>query len=295
MTDASYFDPVLNRSYHELARHYGIAILPARVRRPRDKPSVESGVNQVERWVLAPLRNRRFFSLDEANHAIAEQLEFLNNRPFSPPRPGSRRSLFEEIERNALKPLPVEPFVIGHWMTAKVNVDYHVAVHEHFYSVPYKLLHKRLDVFVTTTAVSIFADGERVASHVRSYIPARHTTLPEHMPPAHQAMAQRTPDRLRQDAYKLGPVVGAYVDRLLGAREHPEQGVRSCLGVLRLAKTYGAARLELACERGLSAGALSSRYVEKLLKADQQQPFLDQQPDEGLGVHTFVRGSSYYN
>lgn len=295
VTDPSYYDPVLNRSYHELARYYGIAIVPARVRRPRDKASVESAVNQVERWVLAPLRNRRFFSLDEANDAITERLEFVNNRPFSPPREGSRRSLFEEIERNALKPLPAEPFVIGQWLTAKVNIDYHIVADDHFYSVPYQLLHRRLDVFVTATAVSVFADGKRVASHIRSFIPARHTTLPEHMPPAHQAMAQRTPDRLRQDAAKLGPVIGAYVDRLLTAREHPEQGVRSCLGVLRLAKAYGAARVELACERALAAGALSSRYVEKLLKADLRQPFLDPQPDEGLGVHSFVRGSSYYN
>ncbi len=295
VTDASYYDPVLNRSYHELARHYSIAVVPARVRRPRDKPSVEGAVNQVERWVLAPLRDRRFFSLDEANNAIVERLEFVNNRPFSPPREGSRRSLFEEIERKALKPLPAEPFAIGRWLTARVNIDYHIDVDRHFYSVPYKLVHRKLDVFVTSTAVSVFADGDRVASHVRSFVPARFTTLPEHMPPEHLAMAQRTPDRIRQDAAKLGPVIGVFVDRLLTAREHPEQGIRSCLGVFRLAKSYGAARLGLACERALAAGTLSSGYVEKLLKADLRQPFLDQQPDESLGVHSFVRGSGYYN
>jgi transposase len=285
----------LNRSYHELARHYGIAIVPARVRRPRDKPSAESAVNQVERWVLAPLRNRRFFSLDEANNAITERLEFVNNRPFSPPREGSRRSLFEDIERKALKPLPAEPFAIGRWLTARVNIDYHVDVDRHFYSVPYQFVHKKLDVFVTSTAVSVFADGDRVASHVRSFLPSKYTTLPEHMPPEHLAVAQRTPDRLRQDAARLGPVIGVFVDRLLTAREHPEQGIRSCLGVFRMAKSYGTARLGLACERALAAGTLSSGYVEKLLKADLRQPFLDQQPDESLGVHGFVRGSSYYN
>jgi transposase len=295
VTDPSYYDPVLNRSYHELARHYGIAIVPARVRRPRDKAAAEGAVKQVERWVLAPLRHRRFFSLDEANVAITEQLEAFNNRPFSPPREGSRRSLFEVIERHALKPLPAEPFIIGQWLTARANLDYHIVVDRHFYSVPYRLVHSKVDVFLTTTAVSVFAAGERVASHVRSFLPAKHTTLAEHMPPAHQAMARRTPDRLRQDAVALGPAIGAYVERLLSAREHPEQGIRACLGVLRLAKSYGPARLELACERALAAGALSSRYVEQLLKADRRQPFLDQHPDEGLGVHRNVRGSSYYN
>lgn len=217
VTDASCYDPVINRSYHELARHYGIAIVPARVRRPRDKASVEGAVNQVERWVLAPLRHRRFFSLDEANQAIAERLEFVNYRPFSPPREGSRRSLFEEVERKALKPLPAEPLAIGRWLTAKVNIDYHIDVDRHFYSVPYRLVHKKLDVFVASTAVSVFADGQRVASHVRGFLAEKFSTLPEHMPPEHLAMAQRTPDKLRQDVEKLGPVIGVYVDRLLGA------------------------------------------------------------------------------
>lgn len=295
VTDPSYYDPVLNRSYHELARHYDIAIVPARVRRPRDKSSVESGVKQVERWVLAPLRHRRFFSLDEANVAITEQIEAFNNRPFSPPREGSRRSLFEAIERAALKSLPTEPFIIGQWLTARANIDYHIVVDRHFYSVPYRLVHTKVDVFLTATAVSVFAKGERVASHARSFLPVKHTTVAEHMPPAHQAMARRAPDRLRQDAAALGVAIGAYVDRLLGAREHPEQGIRACLGVLRLARSYGQARLELACERALAAGALSSRYIEQLLKADRRQPFLDAPRDDGLGEHINVRGSTYYN
>jgi transposase len=176
-----------------------------------------------------------------------------------------------------------------------VNIDYHVTVDRHFYSVPYRLVHTKVDVFLTSTAVSVFANGERVASHVRSFVPAMHTTVSEHMPPAHQAMARRTPERLRQDAATLGVAIATYVDRLLCAREHPEQGIRSCLGVLRLARSYGRERLELACERALAAGALSSRYVEQLLKADQRQPFLDTKPDDGLGLHANVRGSGYYN
>jgi transposase len=295
VTDANYWDPVLNRSYHELARHYGVAIVPARVRKPRDKPTAENAVRLVEMWVLAPLRHRQLFSLAEANAALAEKVEEFNNRPFAAPREGSRRALFEAIERSKLKPLPATPFVIGQWLTARVNIDYHIAVDGHFYSVPYRLVQQRVDVFLTATAAAVFHNGERVASHIRSTAKARHTTAPEHMPPAHQAMARRTPDRLRSDAAALGPAIGTYVDRLLGAREHAEQGVRACLGVLRLAGAYGKDRLELACERALAAGVLSSRYVERLLKADRQRPFLDSRTEDGLGEHGNLRGAAYYN
>ena len=295
VSEASYWDPVLNRSYHELARHYGVAIVPARVRKPRDKPAAENAVQQVERWVLAPLRHRQLFSLAEANAALAEKVEEFNNRPFAPPRDGSRRSLFEAIERGKLKSLPAEPFVIGQWLTARVNIDHHIAVDGHFYSVPYRLVQQRVDVFLTATAVAVFHRGGRVASHPRSAAKAHHTTVPAHMPPAHQAIAKRTPDRLRAEAVALGPAIGAYVDRLLGAREHPEQGMRACLGVLRLAGAYGKARLGLACERALAAGVASSRYVERLLKADRLRPFLDGAAEPGLGAHANLRGSAYYN
>jgi transposase len=246
-------------------------------------------------WVLAPLRHRQLFSLAEANAAIAEKVEEFNSRPFAPPREGSRRALFEAIERGKLKPLPAEPLVIGQWLTARVNIDYHIAVDGHFYSVPYRLVHQRVDVFLTATAVAVFYKGGRVASHPRSAAKAHHTTLPEHMPPAHQAIAQRTPDRLPADATALGPAIGAYIDRLLSAREHPEQGLRACLGVLRLAGTYGKGRLELACERALAAGIASSRYVERLLKADRLRPFLDGGPEQSLGAHANLRGPAYYN
>ncbi len=295
VTDANYWDPVLNRSYHALARHYGVAIVPARVRKPRDKPTAENAVRLVEMWVLAPLRHRQLFSLAEANGVLAEQVEQFNNRPFAPPREGSRRSLFEAIERSKLKALPAQPFVIGQWLVARVAIDYHIAVDGHFYSVPYRLMQQKLDVFLTATAVAVFHQGERVASHIRSAAKAHHTTLAEHMPPAHQAMARRTPDTLRADAAALGLAIGTYADRLLCAREHPEQGMRACLGVLRLARPYGQGRLELACERALAAGVLSSRYVERLLKADRQRPFLDSHTEESLGEHGNLRGSAYYN
>ena len=295
VTDACYYDPVLNRSYHELARHYEVAVVPARVCKPRDKPSVEGGVRLVEQWVLAPLRHRQFFSLAEANVAIVEKITEWNDRPFAPPREGCRRSLFEAIERAALKPLPAEPFIIGQWLSPRVNVDYHVAVDHHFYSVPHRLVHKKVDVFLTVTAVTVFYKGDRVASHARSMAKAHHTTVHEHMPPAHQAMARRTPDRLRHDAAALGVAIGSYVDRLLDSREHVEQGVRACLGVLRLAGSYGKDRLELACERALAAGTLSARYVEQLLRADRRRPFLEAHPEDGVGPHGNVRGPAYYN
>ena len=163
--------------------------------------------------------------------------------------------------------------------------------------MPYRLVQQRVDVFLTATAGAVFHNGGRVASHRRSAAKAHHTTLSEHMPPAHQAIARRTPDRLRADATALGPAIGAYVERLLGAREHPEQGVRACLGVLRLAGAYGKARLELACERALAAGVASSRYVERLLKADRLRPFLDVDggAEQGLGAHANLRGPAYYN
>jgi hypothetical protein len=193
---------------------------------------------------LAPLRHRQFFSLAETNAAIVEKITEWNDRPFAPPREGCRRSLFEAIERAALKPLPAEPFIVGQWLSPRVNVDYHVAVDHHFYSVPHRLVHKKVDVFLTATAVTVFYKGDRVASHVRSRAKAHHTTVHEHMPPAHQAMARCTPDRLRRDAAALGVAIGSYVDRLLDSREHVEQGVRACLGVLRLAGSYGKDRLE---------------------------------------------------
>ena len=217
------------------------------------------------------------------------------SRNSTTPRQGSRRSLFEAIERSKLKPLPAEPFVVGQWRVARVNIDYHIAVDGHFYSVPYRLVQQKLDVFVTASAVAVFHRGERVASHPRSAAKAQHTTLAEHMAPAHRAMAQRTPDRLRAEAAALGPAIGTYVNRLLCAREHPEQGVRACLGVLRLAGAYGKERLALACERALAAGVLSSRYVERLLKADRRRPFLDGGVEASLGEHANLRGSAYYN
>src|SRR3984885_6119150 len=294
VTHASYYDPVINASYAGLIKHYGTAVVPARSRKPRDKPGVENGVLQACRWLLAPLRHRQFFSLPELNQAIALLLGELNDKPMAPPREGSRRSLFEAVERPALKPLPIEPYVIGHWaIGATVNLDYHVAVDWNFYSVPYALVRKRVDVFVTRTGVQIFHRGERAASHVRVGGHNHWATLGEHMPPAHSAVAKRTPDWVRDQAAKVGVATAAYVERLLTGRDHVEQGVRSCLGILRLATRYPGDQLEAACVRAMTAGASSSGFVEHLLKSGR--PLVDPVAEDGVGHHGNIRGPGYYH
>ena len=285
ITHASYWDPVINASYAALIKHYGTAVVPARVRKPRDKPSVESSVIQAYRWLLAPLRHRQFFSLSEFNKALWERLAELNDRPMAPPREGSRRSLFEAVERAALKRLPTEPFVIGEWrIGCKVNVDYHIIIDRRYlYSVPYTLVHKEVDAFLTASSVQIVYRGERVASHPRLTGAKPYSTLDEHMPPAHSAMANRTPDWVRAEAAKVGMATREYVERLLSGRDHIEQGIRSCLGILRLAGKYPRERMEAACQRALVAGVSSSRFVEDLLKTGRPMP--EAVADDGPGHH----------
>jgi len=294
VTHASFYDPVLNASYTALLKHYGAAGLPARARRPRDKGAAENAVLQACRWIVAPLRNRRFFSLAELNQAIAGQVGLLNDKPLSSPREGSRRSLFEAVERSALRPLPAEPYVVGEWKIAcKVNVDYHVAVDYNFYSVPYSLVHQTVDAFLTPSAVQIMHRGERVASHPRARGRNHWETLPAHMPPEHTAAANQTPDYVRAEAAKVGVATAEYVERLLTSRDHIQQGVRSCLGVLRLARTYSPERAEAACQRALRAGVASSGYVEQLLKSSPPLP--EASADDTVGIHANIRGSDYYN
>jgi hypothetical protein len=212
----------------------------------------------------------------------------------APPREGSRRALFEAVERTALRQLPAEPYVVGQWtIGATVNVDYHVAVDRNFYSVPYALVRKRVDVFVTPTTVQIFHRGERTASHVRTAGHNQWMTLAVHMPPAHSAVANRTPDWVRAQAARVGVATAAYVDRLLTGRDHIQQGVRSCLGILRLATRYPGDKLEAACVRALAAGASSSGFVEQLLKSGR--PLADTIADDGVGHHRNVRGADYYH
>jgi transposase len=293
ITHASYYDPLLNPSYAALIKYYGTAAVPARAGKPKDKPSVENGVLQCYRWILACLRNSQFFSLHELRQAVLAQVAILNDKLLSPPREGSRRSLFEAIERSTLHPLPKEPYTIGEWKIDKtVNIDYHIALDYSYYSVPYALVGKSVDAFLTPRLVEIFYRRERVACHPRSAVRNHWATCDEHMPPAHAAVAKRTPDWIRAEATKVGIATAAYVERLLTCRDHPEQGVRSCLGILRLATKHPRDRLESACRCALAAGVHSSGYVEQLLKSPRAIP--EPTSNAGPGNHANVRGAGYY-
>ena len=248
----------------------------------------------VERWILAALRNRTFFSLAELNAAIAKLLERLNNRPFRK-LPGSRRSLFEQLDRPALRPLPAERYVFAQWKKVRVNIDYHVEVDRHYYSVPHALVGRQLDVRLTATTVECLYRGQRVASHVRSPLRGRHTTADEHMPEKHRKMGQWSPERFIRWATTIGPQTATLIETVLRSRRHPQQAFRSCLGILRLADSYGEERLEAAAGRAVALGANSYRSVESILNHR-----LDQRPSEqielGLAIeHSNVRGASYYN
>lgn len=291
------YEPDLNPSYAELAAHYGVAVIPARVRKPRDKAKVEAGVLVVERWILARLRHRLLFSLAELNQVLGEGLTALNHRAFKK-LSGSRRQWFETLEQPALRPLPAESYEFACWKKARVNIDYHIEVERHYYSVPYTLVRQEVDVRLTATTVEVFDQRQRVASHRRDRQPGRYTTVTAHMPKAHREYAEWTPERLVRWADQTGPSTAALVERILTTRPHPQQGYRSCLGILRLSKTYGADRLEAACRRALAIGGFSYKSVDSILKRGlDQQPLPDPTPstESAPPPHANLRGPAYYH
>ncbi|WP_426757258.1 IS21 family transposase [Myxococcus sp. Y35] len=296
VTRADRYEPEVNRTFEELGRHYGLAVLPARPRKPKDKAKVERAVQLVQRWVLARLRHRVFTSLRELNEAIAEQVAVLNDRPMRL-YGKSRAQLFEELDRPALKPLPPTRYAVSEWKRVKVNIDYHVDVHGHFYSAPYSLARQVLEARLTATSVELLQRGRRVAVHVRSAKVGGYTTVAEHMPKAHRAHAEWSPSRFIQWASQVGPLTQSLVEAILQDRPHPEVGYRSCLGLLRLAKRYGNARLELACGRALRAHARSSRHVRLLLeKGLEATPLPAEEPSsQPAAAHENVRGADYYH
>ncbi len=291
-----FYEPDVNPTYQELAEHYGTVVLPTRVRKPRDKAKVENAVLQVERWVLAPLRKQIFFNVTELRRAVAERLQWLNNRPLSKLN-GTRRSLFNELDKPALKPLPTRRYSPSEWKNAAVNIDYHVEYDRHYYSVPYTLARKRVDIRATSTTIECIYNNKRVALHRRNYNKRnRFTTKPEHMPSAHHRHLEWSPSRLIRWASTIGPNTERMAEAVLKARPHPEQGYRSCLGILRLSKKYGHSRLEAACSRALTIKSYSYRSVESILKNG-----LDQQPIDTKGPikpepiqHNNIRGADYY-
>jgi transposase len=293
VTKANYYEPDINLTYQEMAEHYGVAVLPARVRKPRDKAKVENAVLLAERWILATLRNLTFFSLEELNKAISELLAVLNDRLFQK-LPGSRRQIFEQEEKPLLRPLPKVPYVFGQWKKARVNIDYHIDVEGHHYSVPYSLAREAVEIRMTGTIVEIFHAGLRVASHPRSYRRGGTTTVNEHMPPRHRNMAEWTPERITTRAASIGSTVATMASRIMESRQHPEQGFRACLGLLRLSSQYGKERLEAACCRALSVGACSYKSVHSILKNSLDRQLSFPLSLRSAGHHENVRGSEYY-
>jgi transposase len=293
---ACFYDPQVNRTYADMAAHYGTALLPARPRKPRDKAKVESAVLIVERWLLGRLRRRTFYSLAEVNTAIGEMLKALNEeRPLR--RLGvTRRRLLEEVDRPALKPLPVEPYEYCEWRLRRVGVDYHVEIDAHYYSVPYRFARAEVEARLTVRGVEIFCKGERIAVHLRMSGNHKHTTIPEHMPSSHRRYAGWTIERIREDARKIGPATAALCEQILVSRPHPEQGYRACLGIVRLAGPYGLERLEAAAERAIDIGAKTYRSVKSILdhKLDRK-PAQKRAAETAPILHPNIRGSRYYH
>jgi len=297
VSKAHRYEPDINPTYQEMAAHYGLAVMPARVRRPRDKAKAEVAVQVVERWILAALRHRQLFSLGELNSAIRELLTALNNRPFRK-LPGCRREHFEQWDRPALQPLPATEYEYAEWKQARVHIDYHVAVDGHYYSVPYTLIKQAVDVRLTTGTVECFYRGQRVASHRRSVEKGRHTTVSCHMPEAHRQAGEWSPARLASWASQTGPATEALIRKVLGSRAHPQQAYRSCLGILRLGKTYGEDRLEAACQRAITLGTCRYKSVESILRHRLEDKPLEAQQEMELALpdgHDNIRGPAYYH
>lgn len=292
-TTACRYEPAVNATYLEFARHYGTAVLPTRPRKPRDKSKVEVGVQIVERWILAALRHHQFFSLAELNAAIAALLPALNGRPFQG-RTESRRDLFEALDRPALRALPEKGYEYADWRHAKVAIDYHVEVEKAYFSVPHRLVGERVDVRFTATTVEVMHRGKRVAAHVREYGKRFHTSA-EHMPASHRAHAEWSPTRFIDWGTSIGIATAQVVRQQLEGRPHPEHGYRSCLGLLSLSKRYGRERLEAACARALALGTNSSASVRSILKQGLDR--LDNTSTEyqhELPLHENVRGAEYF-
>lgn len=294
VTTACKYDPDINPTYYAMARHYGCAIIPARPYRPRDKAKVECAVLVVERWILAVLRKRTFFSLWELNQAIAVLLEGLNNKPFKKMK-GNRRELFTSLDLPALKPLPSQPYELVHFKVATVNINYHIEVDSHCYSVPYTLVQKKVELRFTETVVEILFNNNRVASHKRSFKQGGYTTLPEHMPPSHQKYVQWTPERMASWAGEAGPATAAVAQAIMDSKSHPEQGFKSVLGMIRLGGNYGKDRLERCCEKALTFGSPTYRSIKSMLKLGiDKQPVIAREEVGKAIEHANIRGKEYY-
>lgn len=279
-----------------MAEHYDVAVVPARVQHPKDKAKVENGVLVAERWIVAGLRNRTFFSIEELNLAIRQKLDELNHRPFQK-LVGSRQSIFEEEEKATLRPLPSRRYHYAQRKKATVHIDYHVELEGHYYSVPHTLARQPVEIRWTSTTVEILFQGKRVASHLRLFGRTPASTLTEHMPPRHRKLAEWTPERVVAWAEKNGPWTAQLVTEIMARRRHPEQGFRSCLGVLRLSDKYGSSRLEAACHRAVSCQGFSYKTVKAILDHNLDQHQVAPAPEQPNPpcLHENIRGAEYYH
>ena len=294
ITKPSRYEPGINRTYQDLADHYGCVVLPTRIIKPRDKAKVEVAVQIVERFVLAKLRNVTFFSLAELNAAIRDCVATINGKIMR--RMGkSRAELLETLDRPALKGLPNEPYEYAEWKRARVAPDYHIEIADHFYSVPSKLIRDVVEARFTSATVEIFHKGQRIASHPFSRVRNRHTTTPAHMPSAHRRFAEWTPAKMMDEAASIGPATVALFEAIMKAKPHPEQGFRSCLGIISLVKSHGPERVEAACRRGNHIGATTYGSVASILKHGLDRAFANDAAPESPLQHSNIRGSGYYH
>jgi len=297
VTKPNRYEATVNRSYQDLAEHYGTCVIPARVRKPQDKAKAEAGVLVASRWILAALRNKVFYSLEDLNAAIKKLLEKLNEKKMRHFEK-SRRELFEEIDAPSLGRLRSQAYEYAEWKSARVNIDHHIVYQKHFYSVPYGLIQKGVEIRATEKVVEVFYKSERVASHKRSAVKGRYTTELSHRPPEHQAHLAWSPERIVKWATSKGGSVGEFVEILIRSRRHPEQAYRAALGLIRLGDKYGAERLNRACARALEVGSAKYKTVQNILKNN-----MDQMPEKGessgqldfLTTNANVRGKEYYH
>ncbi len=294
VTKPCYYEPEINSSYLDMAQHYGCAIIPARPIHPKDKSKVEVGVLIAKRWILAVLRNRVFYTLAEMNAAIQELLVKVNDRQLRKLKQ-SRRELFETLERPSALKKPAKIYELAIWSVARLNIDYHVVLEDHYYSAPEKLVHKKLDIRMTEFIVEIFFQGERVASHQRSYVKYKHTTLPEHMPESHRKHLEWPPSRIIEWGNKTGPNMGELVGKIIASKMHPEQGYRACFGILRLSRNYSAERMESAAKRAIDYHLYSFRAVRNILQKGLDKAVTPAVSFPPMAAHENIRGGQYYS
>lgn len=290
------YDPDINPTYQDMAEYYGTAIVPARKRKPRDKAKVEAAVLVVERWIIAALRNNVFFRIEQLNQAILQLLEKLNHRPFKK-LPGTRHQLYQEVDKPALKQLPEQPYEYAEWKHPTAHIDYHVEIENHYYSVPYTYIRKKLDARITDKTIELFYHGKRIASHVRNDKKGGFSTIESHRPQQHREYLKWNPERFIKWASKIGPYCQDYIQSLLTSRRYPEQGYRACLGILRLSNSYPYEKMEEACQRALSLQVYSYKIIDSFLKKKRTEPVKSAQGSEELSHHhrhENVRGSHYY-